>query len=420
MAKNLSSKSNKRAKGEGSIRQRSDGRWEGRLTIGFDPGNGKQIRRSFYGATQAEVRKKMQAAAVEVNDGIYTEPSKLTVAAWLAVWEKEYLGDVKPFTVASYHTQIENHIKPALGAVALQSITAPQIQSFYNQLLKTGMKKPKHDAAGKIVKNASGETEYDLLPLSAKSIKNVHGVLHKALQQAVDIGYIRFNPADACKLPRIIKKEIKPLDETESSAFLSAIRGHRFETLFTVTLFTGLREGEVIGLTWDCVNFDNDTIRIEKQLRRQKGQGGVYEFAPLKNDKVRTITAAPFVMKMLAEHHAAQLERFRSKKLLACSNLVFTDELGGHLATHTVFKDYKKVVAGIGRPDARFHDLRHSYAVAAIRAGDDIKTVQSNLGHATSSFTLDTYGHCTDQMKQASADRMESYINGLLPNRKTG
>ena len=92
---------------------------------------------------------------------------------------------------------------------------------------------------------------------------------------------------------------------------------------------------------------------------------------------------------------------------------VFTNEIGGHLVSWTVTKKFKRIVASIGRPDARFHDLRHSYAVAAIRSGDDIKTVQGNLGHATAAFTLDVYGHVTDQMKQASAARMESYIKGV-------
>jgi len=88
--------------------------------------------------------------------------------------------------------------------------------------------------------------------------------------------------------------------------------------------------------------------------------------------------------------------------------------VGGHIAIHTLYKDFKAVVASIGRPEVRFHDLRHSYAVASIRAGDDIKTVQGNLGHATAAFTLDVYGHVTDQMKQESARRMDNYIKSVL------
>lgn len=386
------------AKGGGTIRKKTITRngqqydyWEARVTVGRDPGTGKQIQRSFSGKTQKEVRQKMQAAAVELDAGTYQEPSKISVGAWLDIWEADYLGDIKPFTKASYHTQITNHIKPALGAVKLQALTAPQIQRFYNGL-------------------QDGDA-----PLSPKTIKNVHGVLHKALQQAVEIGYIRFNPAGACKLPRVEKAEIKPLDEKQIAFFLEAIRGHRFEALYAVTLFTGLREGEALGLKWDCVDFKAGTIRIDKQLQREKKKGGQYIFAPLKNDKARTITPAPWVMQLLKQHRAEQLEnRFHAAELWEDSGLVFTDMIGHHLAIHTVYKDFKKVVTSIGLPDTRFHDLRHSYAVASLRAGDDIKTVQSNLGHATAAFTLDVYGHVTEQMQRASAARMDGFIKGVL------
>lgn len=126
----------KNAKGSGTIRKRSDGRWEARLTTGYDPGTGRQIQRSFSGKTQKEVREKVQAAAVEVNAGTYKEPSKMTLGEWLDIWQEEYLGDIKPFTVASYKTQIRNHIKPALGAVKLDALSPHSIQKFYNDLGK--------------------------------------------------------------------------------------------------------------------------------------------------------------------------------------------------------------------------------------------------------------------------------------------
>ena len=246
-------------------------------------------------------------------------------------------------------------------------------------------------------------------------MKNIHGILHKALQQAVSIGYLRFNPADACTLPRVVRKPIQPLDEPQTKAFLQAIHGHRLEALFTVTLFTGMREGEALGLMWDCVDFDQGTILIDKQLQREKKKGGQYLFAPLKNDKSRTITPAPWVIELLRQHRAQQAQaRLQAGIAWENSGLVFTDDLGHHLAFATVLKNFKAVVASIGLPQVRFHDLRHSYAVAAIRSGDDIKTVQSNLGHATAAFTLDVYGHVTNQMKQASAARMETYIKDVL------
>lgn len=391
----------KAAAGTGTIRKKTVTRsgkeytyWEARYSAGKDPGTGKQIQRSITGKTQKEVAQKLKAATASIDAGTYTAPSKMTVGEWLDIWSGDYLGGVKPFTVASYEGQIKNHIKPALGAVKLEALNAHTIQSFYNKLGK----------------------EHDGKPgLSPKTVKNVHGVLHKALQQAVAIGYIRFNPTDACTLPRMQKREIKPLDEEQSKSFLKAIQGHRMEDLFTITLFTGMREGEVLGLTWDNVDFDRGTIFINKQLQREKKKGGLYIFASLKNDKARTITPAPWVMQLLRAHRGRQNEqRLGAGKLWENSGLVFTDELGHHLAIHTVYKEFKAVVAAIGCPDARFHDLRHSYAVAAIRSGDDIKTVQGNLGHATAAFTLDVYGHVTDQMKKESAARMEGYIKGVL------
>lgn len=404
------------AQGSGSIRKKTVTRggkqytfWEGRVTIGRDPGTGKQIQKSFSGKTQKEVLQKMQTAAVQVMGETYHEPAKITVREWLETWEREYLGDVKPFTIVSYHGQIHNHIIPALGAVKLKSLTTPEIQRFYNALDKKGAYMP----LNKRDKSDSAAREYR--PVSPKTIKNIHGVLHRALQQAVSIGYIPFNPSDACTLPRVQKKEISPLDEEQIGLFLAAIENNKYETLFTVTLFTGMREGEVLGLCWDRVNFKDGTITIDKQLQHEKRAGGRYVLAPLKNDKPRIIQPAPFVMELLRKHKIEQFKAAgKANPYWNNTGFVFTDELGENLKSETVYKNFKKVVERIGLPDIRFHDLRHSYAVASIRAGDDIKTVQSNLGHATAAFTLDVYGHVTDQMKKASSERMEGFIKAVL------
>lgn len=383
----------KSAAGGGSIRRCPDGRWEARFTVGRDPGTGRQIQRSVYGSTQREVRQKLAQAVAEIDNGTYQAPSKLTVGQWLDIWQREYLGGVKPRTVDSYKTTIKVHIRPALGTVRLEALTAPAVQSFYNSLSK-----PQGERPG----------------LSPKTVKNVHGVLHKALQQAVKVGYLRFNPADACELPRVERPELKPLDDAAISAFLRAVKGHRFEVLYTVTLFTGMREGEVLGLAWDCVDFDRGTITISKQIQKERGGSGAYHLVSPKNGKGRTITPASAVMDLLRQHRAAQIrQQLRAGPLWENSGLVFTDEVGRHLSAQTVYLQFKKLAAEIGRPDARFHDLRHSYAVAAIKSGDDIKTVQGNLGHATAAFTLDVYGHVTDQMQQASAARMDAFINSV-------
>lgn len=384
----------RRTRGEGTIRQRKDGTWEARFVVGVDPGTGRDIRKSVYARTQKEVRQKMTEALAALDKNDYHEPCKMTVGAWLDIWAETYLGGVKPHTVRSYTDIIKNHLKPALNTIPLDTLNAHTIQQFYNALGKEKDGKP---------------------GLSSKTVKNIHGVLHQALQQAVMLGYIRANPTDACILPRRVKKEIHPLDEEQSKAFLEAIKGHRFETLFTVTLFTGLREGEALGLLWNCLDLENGIMLVDKQLQLEKKRGGKYIFVPLKNDRSRTVALAPWVIEILKHHRAVQAEqRLRTGPLWENSGLVFTNELGRHLAIHTVYKDFKKIVASIGCPEVRFHDLRHSYAVAALRAGDDIKTVQGTLGHATAAFTLDVYGHVTDQMKRASANRMEQYITQVL------
>lgn len=383
----------KSAAGGGSIRQRKDGRWEARFTVGRDPGTGRQIQRSVYGSTQREVRQKLAQVVAEIDKGAYTALQRITLGQWLEIWQREYLGGVKPRTADSYKAVIRTHILPALGAIRLDALTAPAVQSFYNAIGK-----PKGGRPG----------------LSAKTVKNVHGVLHKALQQAVKVGYLRVNPADACELPRVERPELKPLDDTEISAFLQAVRGHRFEALYTVTLFTGMREGEALGLCWACVDFDRGTVTIRRQLQKERGGSGEYHLVSPKNGKGRTITPASTVMDLLRRHRAAQIrQQLRAGSLWEGSGLVFTDDLGHHLSAQTVYLHFKKLAAEIGRPDARFHDLRHSYAVAAIKSGDDIKTVQGNLGHATAAFTLDVYGHVTDQMQQASAARMDAFIRSV-------
>ena len=386
-------KTTRNAQGGGTIRQRPDGRWEGRVTLGRDPGTGKQVQKSIYGATQKEVRQRMQKILVEVDEGIYTEPSRMTVGEWMDIWLSEYMGGVKASTLVSYRQHVRNHIKPALGAVKLQALTPAAVQRFYNGLQRREK------------------------PLSAKTVKNIHGVLHQALRQAVRLGYIRSNPSEACTLPHIERAEISPLDAPEMRDFLAALDESEYSTLLKVDLFTGLREGEILGLQWSCIDFERGTIRVDKQLSRPREKGDVYRLTSLKNDKPRTIQPAPYVMELLKEHRRAYL----AKRMQAgpvwddegFPDLVFVGPTGKHLCYNVVLRHYRKALERAGLPEHRFHDLRHTYAVTSLRAGDDVKTVQENLGHHTAAFTLDQYGHVTETMKEASARRMEAFIEGL-------
>lgn len=186
-------------------------------------------------------------------------------------------------------------------------------------------------------------------------------------------------------------------------------------------LFTGIRQGEIIGLSWDCVDFERGVINVVKQLRKDHRGGSTYEFSSLKNGKTRVITPAPVVFDVLRKVKRQQEEwaKCAGDSFNNRHNLVFTNEIGSHLTSVTVYNHLKAILKRIGLENTRFHDLRHTYATISLQNGDDIKTVSDNLGHATVAFTLDVYGHVTDQMRKASAERMQTFIDNLnQENRK--
>lgn len=379
----------RRDAGSGTIRQRADGRWEGRYTVGYDPKTGKQLTHSIYGKTKREVRDKLNKTLTEIQERAYIEPTNMTVGQWLDTWLKEYKVNVRPETKASYEMHIRVHLKPDLGKIRLNKLTTHQIQLLYNKLI-----------------NERG--------LSPKTVKNAHGALHAALEQAKINGYLRINPSEGVVLPRIEKEEIKAMDTEDVSAFLKAIKGDPYELPLFVDLFTGLRQGELLGLTWDCVDFEKGTILVNKQHNRAKGEKE-FHFSPLKNSRPRSLTPASAVMDALREQKRRQEEWAKAAGSAWDNheNLVFTTELGRYINNKTLWMNFKRIAKEFGMSELRFHDLRHTFSVNSLQAGDDIKTVQENLGHATASFTLATYAHATPGMKRESANRMDAFIRSV-------
>jgi integrase len=396
------SKQTRSANGSGTIRKRADGRWEGIYSAGYDQQTGKLIRKSIYGKNQKEVRQKLSKVTTEIDEGLYLEPAKMTLSDWMDLWYKEYTFDKKYSTLKGYKAQINKHIRPGIGKYNLSQLNPMILQRFFNHLSEPNEK-------GKV--------------LSPKSIKNVYIILSGILEQAVENEMISKNPCKKVKLPKVYSKQITPLTDKQVKDFLEIISTDEiYGTILRVIVFTGLRLGEAMGLTWDCVDFEKGALNINKQLQRRPQKDGGSTLTSVKSGKPRILKPAPFVMQLLKIRYTEQImQKQRSEDLwLAWSNeeehkkaLVFTNLQGGYLIPKRVYLHFKSAAVAIGAPDARVHDLRHTYAVLSLQNGDDIKTVQENLGHASAAFTLDVYGHVSDRMKKESANRMEEYIRNL-------
>jgi integrase len=394
-------------------RQRKDGRWEARYTLGKDSGTGKQIQKSIYGKTQKEVAIKLREITSDIENGTYTEPNKMTVGVWLDIWLRDYNPDVKPRTLDGYVKQCNYRIKPQLGARKLLDLKPHEIQEFVNnQSIKQGK----------------------YMALAPKSVKNVHGILHKALGQAVLNGYIRANPATAVKLPRWVKPKINPLNDEQIKMFLNEIKGknnkkskpHEYQNILTFSLFTGMRISEVVGLTFDSIDFQEGTVLIDKQLQQlsngNKDKGvpikqrkGKYVFETPKNNKIRTINPANSIMELLRKQQELQTEwaKLAGSAWNNSEGFVFTNEVGEHMKAQTIYTSFKRIMERLELPETRLHDLRHTYAVTALQAGDDVKAVSENMGHHSVAFTLDVYGHYTPKMRKRSASLMDDFIQSM-------
>ena len=230
------------------------------------------------------------------------------------------------------------------------------------------------------------------------------------------------NKSKTARGEKITKRKIRPLTGDEIPAYLNAAAEDRWSYALRLLPFSGLRESELLGLTWDCVDFERNAITIDKQLlKRGKADGG-YTLAPTKSDNIRTVVLAPSAMDLLRQRQHQQIEHrlqageaWTGWKTPAEQRraLVFTTETGEHLTPNSLYYHAKRILSAIGCGDRDVHDLRHTYATLSLQNGMDIKTLQMSLGHATAAFTLDTYAHVSEQMQQQAAEGMEQYISGL-------
>jgi len=380
----------RRANGEGNIRKRKDGRWEGRYTVGHDPETGKAIIKNVLGKTQAEVKEKLKKA-IEENVGIdYGRAKTYTVGNWLGVWYENYAKiKMRPSTYLTYHGYIENHIKPQLGKIPLNDLTTLHLQQFHKKLL----------AEGRVERI---EAQKQPKGLSAKTVRNIHQIISSALKLAVEQRLIAHNPADGCALPKAERKEMQTLPVEQLTSFLREAKDSGVFALYYIDLTTGLRRGELLGLKWSDIDLEKGDLRVQRQIGRIDGK--IIEMPLKTKNAYRTLPLSADAINVLMQQ----------RRKTGNSEWVFPSPTGGPMSPDSVLHMLHRVLKRAGLPKVRFHDLRHTFATLALQNGVDIKTVSGMLGHFSAGFTLDTYAHVTTSAKREAAKTMGNILSGAV------
>lgn len=371
----------RRSSGEGSIYKRGDGKWVGAMTLT----NGR--RRVFYGATQREVKKKLDAAKHLREQGLPIPPQRLTLAVIIDEWIENDLKQ-RPVTrtLESYEALISLHIKPALGKKRLAELTVGDVEGFLREKAE--------------VKSARGT------PYSASTLRSLRAVLSGALTYAQRLDYVHRNVARVARVPAAPPpRERTALTPKLARLFLDKIQGHRLEALYSVAMALGLRQGEALGLRWSDIDFNRRVVHVRVQLTRIDGQ---YQLRPPKRHQIRNIPLPECAVMALREHRRRQVaERLAAGERWQEQDLVFPSEVGTPLNRHNVTHRFKALVERLGLPEMVFHELRHTCASLLLAQGVHPLTVMEILGHTELSTTTGVYAHVDAEVKAEAARRMD-------------
>jgi len=346
---------------------------------------GKRKRKVIYGKTRKEVAEKLKVILRDQQQGL---PVALDHRQTVGVFLDNWLDDTARHTLEvstyeGYGRRIKIDIKPQIGHLILSKITPQDLSRMYSALLAKGQ--------------------------SNRTVQYDHAVLHRALDQAVRWNLIARNPADMVDAPHPEDREIHPLSEEQSGQLLRAAVGDRLQALYVLALATGMRQGELLGLSWSDVNWDQGALHVRQQAMRTKGKGLALS-SPKTARSRRTITIPAAVFDVLRAHRGRQLfEKQRGGRAWENNDLVFPNVKGKLLERPNLLRrSFKPLLERAGLPNIRFHDLRHTHATLLLSKGVNPKVVQERLGHATVSITLDVYAHVIPSMQQDATDKLNS------------
>jgi len=379
----------KRGNGEGSIVRVKENQWRGAVVIGRDL-NGNLKRKWFTGKTRKEVADKMHSILALISTGDYIEPSKTSFGEWLDVWLSEYKKNVlKPTTYDSYETNIKCHLKPGLGHISLKDLKTFDIQRFVNSKYENGC--------------------------STALIRKLKNIIHGSLKQAIVNQLVTKNVSEGVILPTHKQKEIRVFTKEEEKAFIEALKGDRLEVAFKLDMVSGLRIGELLGLTWDCVDLENGIINIKQSLIRVKDRSKNSENKNLYYVENTTKTKSGKRKVPIPKSAVAMLERYKklqewekrtAEGLYEDNNLLFCTALGNRIIPKNADRSFKRVAEKAGITGASIHSIRHTYATRLFEKGIAPKTVSELLGHKNVSHTLDVYTHVLPDVKSEAVETL--------------
>ena len=333
----------------------------------------------------------------EVENGTYIEPSNMTINEYLKHWLENYgKPNLAPSTYASYKRIVNSHIIPELGHLLLDKITPLHIQAYYTLKLESG----RRDGKG---------------GLSARTVRYHHTVLREALQHAVKWQLLYRNPSDATEPPRPERPEVCMLSPDDVKAILAAAEGSRDKWLIMFAAYSGMRQGELLALTWSAVDIESKEpfARVLQTVGYINGQGHVFRPIGKSKKSLREVSLAkPAVHALRGQKKLQAADRLSMPpgKTYEDNTLVFTTDAGRVMDPSGLTRRFKTIATAAGFPKARFHDLRHSFATALLSQGVHPKVVQELLGHETISVTMDTYSHVIKGMQKDAVKKLNKYF----------